>query len=205
MASKPRLEFAPGRHHVYARGNDRMAIYQDDVDRLAWLRLLAEIAKRLAWRCEAWTLMTNHFHLLVETTEPNLGAGMQLLNGRYARGFNLRHGRVNHLFGDRYGSTLVENDAQCLTVVRYIPLNAVIAGLCDRPEEWPWCSYGATIGLGPAPSFLCTDAILALFGRGETGRRRYAEFVEAELDPRVTLRGGAAASALPVTVTGTWT
>jgi putative transposase len=90
-----------------------MSIYNDDFDRDGWLRLLAAIAQRLKWRLEAWTLPTNHFHLLVETTEPNLGDGMRLLNGRYARGFNRRYGRINHLFGDRYGSNAVTTTASC--------------------------------------------------------------------------------------------
>jgi REP element-mobilizing transposase RayT len=159
-----------------------MPIYGDEIDRRAWLRLLAALALRFDWRCEAWTLMTNHFHLLVETTQANLGAGMQLLNGNYARGFNRRYGRVNHLFGERYSSVPVLDDLQFLSVARYIPLNAPLAGLCDRPEEWPWCSFAATIGLTAAPSFLHPDAILRLFGSGANARRRYAEFVTAALE-----------------------
>src|SRR5947209_17960916 len=126
MARRPRAEVAPGRYHVYARGNDRMTIYRDDIDRSQWLELLADLALRFKWRCEAWTLMTNHFHLLVETTEPNLGAGMQLLNGRYARGLNRRYGRLNHLFGDRYRSKPIQDDSQLLPAIRYIYLNRVV-------------------------------------------------------------------------------
>lgn len=181
---QPRAEFAPGRYHVWSRGNNRRDIYGDDFDRDAWLRLLATIAARLGWRLEAWTLLTNHFHFLVETTKPNLGDGMRLLNGGYARTFNRRYGRINHLFGDRYGSNVIENDAELLTALRYIYLNAPLAGLCDRPEEWPWSSYAATIGLAPAPSFLQDDAVLAVFGEGRRARIRLSEFVMAELAGR---------------------
>jgi REP element-mobilizing transposase RayT len=181
VAATPRNEVAPGRYHVFARGNDRMDIYRDDLDRLAWLRLFAAVAAPRGWRCEAWTLMTNHFHLLIETVEPNLGDGMQQLNGRYARGFNRRHGRRNHLFGDRFDSRPIQDDSNLLAVARYIPLNAVIAGICERPEDYPWCSYAATIGLAAAPSFLRPEGMLAVFGGGAFARSRYAAFVEDEL------------------------
>jgi putative transposase len=161
-----------------------MDIFGDDFDRSAWLRLLAAIAERCKWQLEAWTLMTNHFHLLVETKEPNLGDGMRFLNGRYARGFNRRYGRINHLFGDRYGSNEVADDAQLLTAIRYIYLNAPVAGLCNQPEDWSWCSYAATIGLAPAPSFLRPEFILAVFGTGPRARARLAAFVESELAAR---------------------
>ena len=189
MARRPRAEVAPGRYHVYARGNDRMTIYRDDIDRSQWLELLANLALRFKWRCEAWTLMTNHFHLLVETTEPNLGAGMQLLNGSYARGFNRRYGRINLLFGERYGSKPVQDDGQLLTAIRYIYLNAVVVDLCDRPEDWRWCTYAATIGVAAAPSFMQADSILAISGSGARARARLAAFVEAELATQPLLPG----------------
>jgi REP-associated tyrosine transposase len=87
--------------------------------------------------------MPNHYHLLIEYEAGNLGRGMQLLNGRYSRRFNERHGRVGHLFQGRYRIEPVTRDAHLLEACRYIVLNPVRAGLCSSPGEWPWSSYAA--------------------------------------------------------------
>jgi REP element-mobilizing transposase RayT len=87
-----------GIFHVYARGNDRQAIYRDDGDRATYLRLLERVVRRQEWRVLAFCLMDNHVHLLVQTPHADLGRGMQRLHGHYAQTFNARHGRVGHLF-----------------------------------------------------------------------------------------------------------
>ena len=85
--------------------------------------------------------MTNHFHLLVETPEPNLSRGMQRLNSAYAGYFNERFGLVGHLFQQRFGSRLIETDEYFGEAMRYIAFNPVRAGLCSRPSDWPWSSF----------------------------------------------------------------
>ncbi len=88
--------------------------------------------------------MSNHFHLLVETPEPNLSFGMQRLKSGYAGYFNERHSLVGHLFQQRFDSRLIETEKHLEKTLRYIALNPVKAGLCDHPAEWPWSSfYGA--------------------------------------------------------------
>lgn len=182
MAKNPRDELAPGRYHANIRGNDGMEIVRDDVDRLDWHRRLATASVRFAWNVEFWTLMTNHCHWLIETTKPNLGEGMRWLNGGYARAFNVRHGRRNHLFGDRFWSKPVETESHALSVIRYVALNAVGAGICGRPEDYRWCSYAATIGAAPRPSFLRDEWVLGLFGPPSVARSRLAAFVEDGID-----------------------
>ena len=98
MPRRPREELADAIHHVYARGNDRRAIYLDDGDRAAYLAMLGRVVVMKGWRCLAYCLMDNHVHLLIETPEPNLGSGMQRLHGLYAQSHNERHGRSGHLF-----------------------------------------------------------------------------------------------------------
>ena len=178
MARAARNEIAPGRYHANIKGNNGMDIVRDDVDRLDWHRRLAVASVRFGWNVECWTLLTNHAHWLIETKRPNLGTGMRWLNGGYARDFNRRHGREHHVFGDRYFAVPVEDDEHALSVVRYIALNAVTAGIVDRPEDYRWCSYAATIGLAEPPSFLADDWILSIFGRAAVARRRLADFVE---------------------------
>ena len=156
-----------------ARGNERSPIYRDDGDRRRFLELVAHVRERYRWRILAYCLMTNHYHLLVQTPEPNLARGMRQLNGVYAQWFNRRHGRVGHLFQGRYGARLVQADEHLLAAVRYIVRNPVRAGLCRDPEEWRWSSHRATLGSEP-PWILDTLALLAHYGPTATAaRERY--------------------------------
>jgi REP element-mobilizing transposase RayT len=145
MARQNRDEVAPGTINAWARGVERRLIFLDDEDRQLYLRLLIGVARRLRWRVLSYCLMGNHVHLLVETTEPNFGRGMQLLHGRYAQIFNLKYGRVGHLFQERYGSRLVHDELDLAVVVGYIAANPVAASLCERPEDYEWSSYAATV------------------------------------------------------------
>ena len=88
------------------------AIYSDTRSRERFLFVLDDVVTRMRWRVHAYCLMTNHYHLLVETLDPNIGRGMERLNGIYARWFNWRHGYAGHLFERRYHDELVERDAQ---------------------------------------------------------------------------------------------
>ena len=128
---------------MYARGNDRQRIFKDDVDRRAYVAMLGHVVTKRAWFCLAYCLMRNHIHLLVETPEPDLDAGMHWLQGSYAKGFNRRHRRSGHLFQGRYGAKRVEDDPQLWMTADYIARNPVDAGYCTTPEEWRWSSQGA--------------------------------------------------------------
>jgi hypothetical protein len=97
--------------------------------------------------------MTTHFHFLVETPMPNLGAGMQWLQGKYARHFNDRHALVGHVFQGRYGATRIKDDVHLVTALRYVEGNPAEAGLVD----WPWVSSRR-----PAPSWLAVERLGAL-------------------------------------------
>lgn len=157
-------EEAPGAvHHVYARGNRGATIFVDDLDRHRYLRLLASTTERCGWRCLSYCLMTNHLHLLVETPEPNLGRGMQRLQGRYGLTFNRRHGHVGHLFQGRYGAVRVTSDEQLITVVRYIAANPMQAGLCRDESEWRWSS-AAAFRSGQGPGWLDLGRLFELVG-----------------------------------------
>jgi REP element-mobilizing transposase RayT len=186
MARRPRGEYAPGIWHVYARGNNREAIFRGLADLDTYSAMLARAVDAFRWRCLSYCLMPNHVHLLVETTVPNLGDGMRHLHGRYAARFNTRHGRSGHLFGGRFGGVWVTDDAHLWTVARYIAMNPVEARLCPRPEDWRWSSHGAVVR-DRAPSFIDIDRLLELFSAGGGDpRRRYADFV----DEGRHLRGG---------------
>lgn len=163
---------------MFARGNRGQEIYSDAVDRFRFLDLLEEVVGRLDWLLHAYCLLSNHYHLVVQTPKGDLSAGMQRLNSLSAQRFNRTHDLGGHLFQGRFGSVLVESDEQFLAACRYVALNPVLAGICTDPADWRWSSYAATVGLAPRPPFLTVGLILGHFGRDdETARNAYREFV----------------------------
>ena len=127
------------------------------------------------WVCSPWCasaitasstvfcLMSNHFHLMLETVEPNLARAMRHLNGEYTQHFNRRHHTVGHLFQGRYKAILVQKESYLLELSRYIVLNPLRAKMVDCVEEWPWSSHRYYLGDGPAPPWLERDWLLSQF------------------------------------------
>jgi putative transposase len=181
MGRQLRDQPAPGVVHVTSRGVRRGAIFVDDHDRLVFMAFLAQASDRRDWRCLAYCLMTNHFHLVLALREGTLSRGMHRLNGLFARRFNERHGHVGHLFEARFASGVVESEDHLLEVLRYVVLNPVRAGLCADPADWPWSSFRATAGIDRCPRFLAAPRVRALFAPGRRGAELYAEFVRARV------------------------
>src|SRR2546425_11733305 len=185
MARPLRLAFAGGVYHVTARGNERKAIVRDDVDRARFVDTLAAMVDRYRVRCHAWVLMTNHYHLLLETPSPNLSPALRYLDGIYTQAFNRRHRRVGHLFQGRFKAILVEKESYLLELCRYIVLNPMRVKGNVQTGTWKWSSYRATAGLVSAPEFLATDWVLGQFGKKlAQAQKRYREFVREGLDSR---------------------
>jgi putative transposase len=112
MARPLRVEFPGGVYHVTARGDGREDIFLDEEDRQRFLAVLGHTIERCDWHCHAYCLMTNHYHLLIETPLPNLSQGMRHLNGVYTQRFNHRHGRVGHVYQGRYKAIVVQKERQ---------------------------------------------------------------------------------------------
>lgn len=179
MTRPIRLEFSGALYHVTSRGDGREAIYLSDDDRLDWLAVLEQVCRRFNWVVHAWCQMSNHYHLLLETPEGHLSAGMRQLNGVYTQNFNRRHARVGHVFQGRYKAILVERDAYLLELARYLVLNPVRAGMVARAQDWPWSSYRAMLSEVPAPAWLNVVHILTtLAEQPEHAIARYLAFVE---------------------------
>jgi len=138
MARILRTQLPDGVFHVTTRGVDHVAIFRDGLDRRRFLSLLGECVERFRWEVYAFCLMTTHYHLVLGTTVEAMALGMHRLNGIHALQFNRRHKRWGHLFGDRYASWVVDSDEYVTAAVEYVLNNPVRAGLCARPEEWPW-------------------------------------------------------------------
>jgi putative transposase len=192
MTRPLRLEFAGALYHLTARGDRQGAIFDDDQDRLVFLDLLAKEVLQQSWVLYAFCLMGNHYHLLLETPEPNLVQGMRRLNGVYTQAFNRRHRRVGHVLQGRYKSILVDKDSYLRELCRYVVLNPVRAGMVASVEDWHWSSYLPTAGEIPCPPWLNAAAVLGLFGEGAAARRAYERFVAQGLkqaSPWETLKG----------------
>jgi putative transposase len=180
VAREPRIEIPGGIYHVSSKGNRGCQIYADEFERRVFLKLLTLATRRFSWTCHSYCLMSNHYHLLIELEVGGLSAGMQLLNGAFARFSNRRHGYEGHLFRNRFWGELIEEDSHLLEVARYIVLNPVRAGICSAPEDWSWSSYRACAGLDFPPRFLAVTRHLRFFGRAPSAARRaYREFVRA--------------------------
>jgi REP element-mobilizing transposase RayT len=178
--SRPlRLEYPGAIWHVTSRGNERRDIYRDDDDRRRFVNLLARVVIERRWILHAWVIMSNHYHLLIETPEVGLSRGLKWLNQKYAEGFNERHGRVGHLFQGRFKSILVEREGHLLELIRYIVLNPVRCHAVAFAGDYAWSNYRATAGLQAAPSWLEIDWTLAQFGAADRAgaHEAYRRFV----------------------------
>ena len=180
MPRGPRLD-APGvLHHVMARGLDRQLIFRDDRDREDFVRRLAHLAEAGALSVYAWTLLPNHFHLLVRTGSRALPRSMRSLLTGYAGVFNRRHRRSGHLFQNRYKSIVVEEEPYLLALVRYLHLNPLRAGVVTTLRElarYPYSGHAALVG---AREYLWQDTrtVLCRFSsRLREARERYQAFV----------------------------
>ena len=149
---------APGLlQHVMARGIERREIFKDDKDRKSFLERLALILEETQTQCYAWSLIPNHFHLLLRTGPTPLSKVMRRLMTGYAVTFNKRHKRIGHLFQNRYKSIVCEEDAYLLELIRYIHLNPLRAGLVKdlkKLDKYPWTSHSALLGRRKNPLIL---------------------------------------------------
>ncbi len=180
MARPLRIEFAGALYHITSRGDGRDDIYLDDNDRSNFLDVLAHVCERFNWVCHSYCLMSNHYHLVIETTDSNLSQGMRQLNGVYTQNFNRCHGRVGHVFQGRYKAILVQKDSYLLELSRYVVLNPVRAGMVRSAKDWPWSSYRSTAGLVEAPVWLQVDWLLSSFAkRKQPAIKKYRAFVAA--------------------------
>lgn len=181
MSRPLRLEHPGAVWHVHNRGNNFGDIFFSDDDRELFLELLGETVRRFHWNVIQYGLMTNHYHLLIETPEAlTLSRGMKWLAQKYVQQINRRHGRAGSLFQGRFKAHLVEKSAYMLEVIRYIANNPVSAQMVSRAEEWPWGSHRAVAGFEETKPWMASELILSHFGRDRTTQlREYRKFVDA--------------------------
>ena len=182
-------------HHIIARGIERRKIFEDDQDRYDFLRNLGLILEQTETACFAWSLMSNHFHLLLRTGVAPIATVMRRLLTGHAIRNNGRHQRHGHLFQNRYKSILCQEDCYLLELVRYIHLNPLRAKLVadlDQLDQYPFSGHGVIIGKHEQP-WQNSETVLLHFGkRVASARQKYREFVAGGIDEgrRDDLTGG---------------
>ncbi len=173
--------------HICSRGVEKRSIFTDDHDRRGLLQLLGAAVEDSRARCLDHCLMGNHYHLVFEVLAEPLGNVMRDVLSVYALGFNRRHGREGHLFERRYWAKRVDTTTYLYELARYVAMNPVRAGLCARPEDWPWSAHRALMGIAPA-GITATDALLAHFGQDlAAGRRNYYAWISDVRDERAVM------------------
>ena len=200
MARLLRIHFPGAIYHITGRmlgswKRERNLLFRDDIDRERFLLRLEQSVQDFEVRLYAYCLMSNHFHLLVETPRGNLSKFMQSLNTGYTVYFNRRHQRHGHLLDGRYKSEVVSGDRYLLKLSRYIHLNPVeVAFWKRRPikdrraqlRTYRWSSYRSYIGKIKVPEFLETEplhSLVKVYGKqGERGFREYVEYGLANSD-----------------------
>jgi REP element-mobilizing transposase RayT len=198
MARPMRIEYEGAFYHVTSRGNERKEIFRVKEDYERFKHYISEAQDKYDFLLHGYVLMTNHYHLILETNKANLHQIMHYLNGSYTTYFNRSNGRSGHLFQGRYKGVVIDVDNYLLELSRYLHLNPVRAGMVKRPEEYAHSSYRSYIGLGKKKEGIVTRD--RIWGMISGGRRRatqkYRRYVEEGMkkesrNPLKNLYGGA--------------
>lgn len=177
MARPPRIEFPGAFYHIIIRGNQKQDIFLDDQDRREYLARVQRYRKERGFILYAYVLMTNHVHLLIETPLTPISRIMQPLSLTYTQYFNRKHRKVGHLFQGRYKAFLCDRDEYLLTLVRYIHLNPVRAGIVKEPGEYGWSSHNDYVR--GKSDMVQPDRVLRLFSESiSRARKLYGKFVK---------------------------
>jgi putative transposase len=181
MARPLRIEYPNAWYHVMNRGRRGENIFSDATDFEIFLGVLQESAGLFGCRTAAFCLMSNHYHLLLQTPLGNLSRVMRHINGVYTQRYNRRQKVDGQLFRGRYKSVLVEEDSHLVELLRYIHRNPVRAHICNSVSDYRWSSHHAYASTGNKSDWLYTDFLLSMFSKtSEKATREYIKFVQRE-------------------------
>lgn len=189
MPRTHRIEFPGALAHCMSRGLDGMPVFRDDHDRRFFLSRLGEGLARTGYKCLAWALMDNHYHLLLRTSDFPMSKLFRPLDGSYSRWFNKKYQRRGYLWQDRFKSVLCQDQEYARQLVRYIHLNPLRSGKVrdlKRLRRWQWCGHGFVLGVQGATGagFQSRDEVLRRFGKTRNAAvAAYLAFLAEGIDP----------------------
>ena len=182
MARPLRIEFPGAWYHVMNRGRRREKIFQSDPDYKLFLKVLGECVRLFRIEIHAYSLMPNHYHLLIRTPIANLSRAMRHLNGVYTQKINKRYRYEGSLFKGRFKSIVIEEDTYFQELIRYIHRNPLKAKIVERIIDHKWTSHRSYMLNGEGPEWLRKDVALSKFGKYEkSSRQKMDAFVKQEV------------------------
>ncbi len=182
MARKTRIEFKDALYHVITRGNQKQNVFQNSDDFSRYLTILSAYKERCGFILHSYALMSNHVHILIETPKVALSKIMQGINQSYTMYFNRKYGTAGHLFQGRYKAILCDRDRYQLSLVKYIHLNPVRAGIVEAPEEYLWSSHQYYLLPDDEAGIVDTESVLGMFSEDkEAAYCLYIAFMEANI------------------------
>jgi putative transposase len=187
MSRPLRIEYPGAWYHVMNRGRRSESIFSDKHDYLMFIDLLIEVSEMCNVNVAAYCLMTNHYHILLQTPDGNISRCMRHLNSVYTQRYNRRHGFDGQLFRGRYKSILVCNDSHLLQLVRYIHKNPVKAGVVKDMPDYEWSSYKGYLSYAKKWNWLHKDYIFSMITPKKQGRLKpFIEFMQKDDSEEVT-------------------
>lgn len=196
MARQLSIEYEGAFYHTTSRGNERRKIFFSKNDYEKFKEYLSKAQKKYNYRLHCYMLMTNHYHLLIETPDGNISKVMHYLNSSYTNYINRKRNRFGHLFQGRYKAILIDYDSYLLELSRYLHLNPVRAGMVSKPGEYQYSSYKSYISK-KKEDIIYRELILSMISKNSATRLRdYKNFVESPLNselesPLKSVYGGA--------------
>ena len=181
MSRPLRIQYPDAWYHVMNRGRRGEEVFTGKNDYTAFIELLKELVEDYNVKIAAYCLMTNHYHLLVQTPDANISRSMRHLNGVYTQRFNRIHLCDGQLFRGRYKSIIVDGDSYLLELLRYIHRNPLEAGIVDKLNKYSWSSHKGYLTAAKKWDWLHKNFILSLFSKIKAESiRRYQQFVSKE-------------------------
>lgn len=174
---RPPRAFQAGLHHLGSHGSDERDLFLSDGERAVFLEGLGTVLDRFELGLVSYTLMGNHYHLLLQIPDDRVSKALQQLHTWYSRLHNKLHGRSAHLFRAHFFAREIESDDDLLNTCRYLAWNPVAAGLCASPFDWPWSSVAATAGLAKTRLRLELEPLRGAFGGGAGWQARYRAYI----------------------------
>lgn len=181
MSRPLRIQYPNAWYHVMNRGRRGEALFSNEADYLAFIQLLKEVTGMWDIRIAAFCLMSNHYHLLLQTPNANLSRCMRHINGVYTQRYNRRYNLDGSLFRGRYKAILIDEDTYLLEAVRYIHRNPLNAGLVDQLKQYPWSSHNGYLSSSKKWSWLYKEYILSMFSKNkESNKELYRQFINRD-------------------------